>query len=1050
MRRVSLKRKAARGISATLMSVMTLAQIGTSVCAEEMDYAAPERNWKLTQLVVNGDFETGNTEGWEVNLNNADGDSAGTKIKIDEWASNNKTQIFNFWNNHADAEDFCLSQNIEKVPAGTYKLAFDADGAEAEPGIVLKVCDKSVEYTTTGWDAWSTYETEEFTLTEESDITIGFEGSINSGYWGDIDNVCLYTDGETGTSTEGEHTTVGEKTSEDDPKNTEGEKTENDKKEDTSVNAEIFVEKVPGCDENFITGVDVSSYIALKNGGVKFYNYEGEELDDQGYFNFLSSCGVNYVRLRVWNNPGDENGNGYGGGNCDLEKAKTIGQWVTNAGMRVLIDFHYSDFWADPGKQTAPKAWAGMGTDEKAAALNEYTKVSLKSLLDAGVDVGMVQVGNETNNGIAGESESAGMVKLFAAGAQGVRAVSEETGKDILVAIHFTNPESGRYSGYAQMLENGGVNYDVFASSYYPYWHGTIDNLNSELSKVAEKYNKKVMVAETSYVYTLEDGDGCENTETEADYTEGKDTFNFDVSPQGQADSVRAVVNAVASATNGIGVFYWEPAWLPVNQDKKDGLSNEEFLAINKGNWETYGTGWATDNAGSYDEGARKYGGGGAVVENEAWFDFTGHPLASAKMYSYMRTGAKAELKITGISTEKVTAEFGEEIKLSDTVTVKYNNNTSKEVAVAWNSEELEAAKNGGAGEYTITGTADVDGEQVETTCKLEIKAKNYLVNPGFEEGKDGWELTSGVETNEIAIKKDSSNTHSGEWCMKFWNETAYEFDIKQTITLDKGIYSLSAFLEGGDAGEGDEFKLYTILDGEETAENTTLNGWQEFTNPTISNIVISNDGTQLTIGAYTKASAKCWGAWDDFALIKTGDVVQEKIEEPKDDSAKKETTDSKDKTGNETTETTGSKGKTGNEATETTGSKDKNGDATTDSKDKTGNTTSDSKASNTTIIQDNKTPAVDIPTEETVVKVTEVKLNKKKKTLKVGKKYQLKATVNPTDATNKNVSWKSSNKKVAKVSKNGKVTAVGKGKATITVVTKDGKFKAKCKITVK
>ncbi|WP_155829322.1 glycosyl hydrolase 53 family protein [Butyrivibrio sp. AD3002] len=789
--------------------------------------------------------------------------------------------------------------------------------------------------------------------------------------------------------------------------------------EETPVDAEIFVEKVPGCDEDFITGVDVSSYIALKNGGIKFYNYEGEELDDQGYFNFLSSCGVNFVRLRVWNDPCDENGNGYGGGNCDLEKAKRIGQWVTDAGMRVLIDFHYSDFWADPGKQTAPKAWADLGTDEKAAALKDYTKTSLNTLLEAGVDVGMVQVGNETNNGIAGESGNAGMVKMFAAGAEGVREISEETGKDILVAIHFTNPESGRYSGYAKMLEDGGVDYDVFASSYYPYWHGTLDNLNIELSKVAEKYGKKVMVAETSYVYTLEDGDGCENTESQGDYDGGKEPFNFDVSPQGQADSVRAVVNAVASATGGIGVFYWEPAWLPVNQDKKDELGEDEFLAANKENWETYGTGWASDNAAGYDKDVNRCGGGGgAVVENEAWFDFTGHPLASAKMYSYMRTGAKAELKITEISADKITAEYGEEIKLPETVTVKYNDNTSKEVTVVWNSEELDAAKNAGAGEYTITGTAEVDGEQVETTCKLEIKAKNYLVNPGFEEGNTGWELTPSVETNEIAIKQDTSNTHSGEWCMKFWYGTAFDFDIKQTVTLDKGIYSLAVFLEGGDAGESDEFKLYAILDGEEISEATTLNGWQEFTNPTISNIVIKEDSTELTIGAYTKASAKCWGAWDDFALTRIGNIQENSEEEPKENSATTETTESKDKTENNS--------KSENAPTE------------------------ENKTSGTTGIQENKTPTVDTPAEETEVKVTKVKLNKKKKTLKVGNKYQLKATVKPTDATNKNVTWKSSNKKVARVSRSGKVTAVSKGKATITVVTKDGKFKAKCKITVK
>ncbi|MBQ3793659.1 MAG: glycosyl hydrolase 53 family protein [Lachnospiraceae bacterium] len=198
----------------------------------------------------------------------------------------------------------------------------------------------------------------------------------------------------------------------------------------------------------------MSSYLSEKNSGVKFYDFDGNELSNQGFFEFLKDCGVNYVRLRVWNDPTDENGNGYGGGNCDIDSAVKMGRWISNARMKVLIDFHYSDFWADPGKQTAPKSWAGMSVDEKAKACQKFTSESLQKLLDAGVDVGMVQVGNETNNGVAGEKSWANMAKIFSAGSKAVRTVAEKNDKDILVAVHFTNPEtSGRYEGYAANLE---------------------------------------------------------------------------------------------------------------------------------------------------------------------------------------------------------------------------------------------------------------------------------------------------------------------------------------------------------------------------------------------------------------------------------------------------------------------------------------------------------------------------------------------------------------------------------------------------------------------
>ena len=183
--------------------------------------------------------------------------------------------------------------------------------------------------------------------------------------------------------------------------------------------------------------MDVSSYVSLIDSGVKFRDWDGNVITDQQFFDQLKEAGVNYVRIRVWNDPYDSEGNGYGGGNNDLAKAKTIGKWATEAGMKVLIDFHYSDFWADPDKQQAPKAWADYTIDEKVKAVSEYTTKSITELRDAGVDVGMVQVGNETNNGVCGETSWENMCKIFDAGADAVHAIDSS----ILVAVHFANPE---------------------------------------------------------------------------------------------------------------------------------------------------------------------------------------------------------------------------------------------------------------------------------------------------------------------------------------------------------------------------------------------------------------------------------------------------------------------------------------------------------------------------------------------------------------------------------------------------------------------------------
>ena len=190
-----------------------------------------------------------------------------------------------------------------------------------------------------------------------------------------------------------------------------------------------------------------------------------------------------------------------------------------------------------------------------------FTLDSLNALRDAGVDVGMVQVGNETNNGICGETSWDNMAALFSAGSRAVRQFD----KNCLVAVHFTDPQKG-YGSIASRLDASKVDYDVFASSFYPFGHGDTANLKAVLTDVVEKYGKKVMAAETSWPTTLIDGDGY-GTATPPTIPPAYEDQNYGVSVQGQADEMRDLVNAVNQindtyAGSSIGVFYWEPAWI--------------------------------------------------------------------------------------------------------------------------------------------------------------------------------------------------------------------------------------------------------------------------------------------------------------------------------------------------------------------------------------------------------------------------------------------------------------------------------------------------------
>ena len=184
--------------------------------------------------------------------------------------------------------------------------------------------------------------------------------------------------------------------------------------------ASLYVKKVENLPADFIFGMDVSSVLAEEKSGVRYYDFDGREAD---LFRVLAENGVNFIRVRVWNHPFDADGNGYGGGNCDIDTAVEIGRRATAQGMKLLVDFHYSDFWADPAKQMPPLAWKDMEIEEKTEAAYAYTRDCLTLLKDAGVDVGMVQVGNEINGSLCGEKTWFNIQYILQAGARATREI---------------------------------------------------------------------------------------------------------------------------------------------------------------------------------------------------------------------------------------------------------------------------------------------------------------------------------------------------------------------------------------------------------------------------------------------------------------------------------------------------------------------------------------------------------------------------------------------------------------------------------------------------
>ncbi|WP_103334921.1 glycoside hydrolase family 53 protein [Amycolatopsis sp. CA-126428] len=298
-------------------------------------------------------------------------------------------------------------------------------------------------------------------------------------------------------------------------------------------------------------GADVSTAQRALDLGAKYTDAAGVARDP---LDILKGAGVNYVRLRVWNNPRS----GYNNKAKVLQYARA----VKAKGLKLLVDFHYSDTWADPDTQTKPAAWAAHPIGRLQTDVYDHTYDVCSGLKAQGTTPDSVQIGNEINVGMLWNdgkvvnNDFTNLGLLLKAGYNATKACNSGT----QVIIHTADADSDAHARwFYDGIRAQGVPWDITGLSYYCYWHGTMANMAGVVSDVRSRYGKPVVLAETAYPYTTANDDSTPNAVSAAQPCAG-----YPATPAGQAANFTAVQDTARGA-GAIGVFYWEPTWYAVN-----------------------------------------------------------------------------------------------------------------------------------------------------------------------------------------------------------------------------------------------------------------------------------------------------------------------------------------------------------------------------------------------------------------------------------------------------------------------------------------------------
>ncbi len=544
---------------------------------------------------------------------------------------------------------------------------------------------------------------------------------------------------------------------------------------------EVSISQINNMNSTAIRGVDISSYYALKKAEVKFRDNNGDECS---LLKVLADNGVNYVRLRIWNDPYNSKGEVYGGGVCDVDNMLELAKEASKYNMKILLCFHYSDFWASPSIQQLPKAWKKDASNPKTIAKNIYnfTKTTTKKFIDAGCNVGMVQIGNEISRGLAGthadnyaklwgdKTKGKNACSYLAAGSKAVREVAPKA----LVALHIETPSYAKYNYICNVWKSYGIDYDVLGTSYYNFWNQTTTSLK-EAQKVATKYGKLFCVLETSWLNTLKDADGTTNQ-----IGEGTASLTYKVGVQGQVDSLTDQYKAILSQPNGLGSFYWEPAWIPV----KAGWVNWQY---NKEIANKLGTGWASDGVEGYLPKSRLYYNGklitgGSGWDNQALFDFNGNPLKSLSFYKKSQVSTETQIvkiKICDKSGKSIASDVYARVKVGGKTTI-----TLPKV----DGYKLSSYK------YTVTGTSTAMAtKKVKYTATLFAKTTSSSYTYNGKKKKPKVDIYFGSKRIAKSLKKSNSKfklTYKtgkkvGTYYVKVKGKGKYKaYKLKATFTI--------------------------------------------------------------------------------------------------------------------------------------------------------------------------------------------------------------------------------------------------------------------------
>lgn len=590
--------------------------------------------------------------------------------------------------------------------------------------------------------------------------------------------------------------------------------------------AAVQVNPIENLSTDFIKGADVSIMPELERNGTKFYD-NGIEQDG---LTILKNHGVNWIRVRIWNNPYVVGPEGVGGGNTDEAKAIEMAKRAKALGMKVLVDFHYSDFWVDPGQQKKPDAWKNDSGDKLVDDVYAYTAKVMQNFNAQGVTPDMVQVGNELNNGMLWpeaqltEDNPNGykfLAKLLNAGLQAVH--DNDKDNKVKIMIHLAGVDVNLYHTFFDNLivKNKVNDFDIIGMSFYPFWHGTMDDLKNTMNDVSAKYNKDVIAVETAFGYTLEDADFEKNNFG----TNEEKVGGYKATVQGQATGLRDVMATVASVNDnrGLGIFYWAPDW----------VINEKV-------------GW-------------KSNGGGNGWDNLTLFDTKGNALESMDTFNLVSdpNNQYIEPQVTAINTVDVKdVSLYSNVDLPQTVGVVYSNDAVKNMSVKWDVAKPIFAK---PGNYMISGT--VEGLAQKAIANIEVKNKmNLVLNGNFEnETLNGWDIVG--DSSAINLAWNQGDVRD-KCAMHYWNNKPFNVIIKQKLKgLSDGKYTLSCWTQGN--GLASKYQLFVKQNGVEMTTDIKDDGWNRWHQTSIKNIEVKNG--EVEIGFILNGRPDTWGSIDDI-----------------------------------------------------------------------------------------------------------------------------------------------------------------------------------------